>query len=162
MSASRWSMPGGGSRRVASPAGWWRSPRRRRNSSSVWRPVSSTATIGWRARSGAVSRSNRAAPAWTVMTLRLRAMTSRRSVAIRARSAATAARVCRLRNGPPSTWQAYRVDGDSDGDIDPYDPADAISSAAHYLNALVKNARGDLAAAVYGYNHSRAYVTDVL
>ena len=67
-----------------------------------------------------------------------------------------------LSNGPPSTWQAYRVDGDSDGDTDPYDPADAIASAAHYLNALLKNARGDLAAAVYGYNHSRAYVADVL
>src|SRR3954470_22139345 len=94
MSASRWSIPEGGSR-VASPGACWRSPRRRRSSASVWRPVSSTAAIGWRARSGAVSSSSRAAPAWTVMTLRLWAMTSRRSVAIRARSAATAARVCR-------------------------------------------------------------------
>src|SRR4051794_22857604 len=94
VSASRWSIPGDGTR-VASPEGWWRRPRRRRNSSSVWRPVSSTAAIGSRARCGAVSRSSRAAPAWTVMTLRLCATTSRRSVAIRARSAATAARVCR-------------------------------------------------------------------
>src|SRR3954471_13453272 len=100
MSASRWSMPGGAGR-AASPGDWWRSPRRRRNSSSVWRPVSSTATIGWRARSGAVSSSSRAAPAWTIMTLRLCAMTSRRSVAIRARSAATADRVCR-------SWSADR------------------------------------------------------
>jgi membrane-bound lytic murein transglycosylase B len=35
-----------------------------------------------------------------------------------------------VRDGPPSTCQAYRVDGDSDGDTDPYDPADAIASAA--------------------------------
>ena len=67
-----------------------------------------------------------------------------------------------LSNGPPSTWQAYRVDGDADGDTDPYDPADAIASAAHYLARCSTDARGDLAAAVYGYNHSRAYVADVL
>src|SRR4051794_35733650 len=97
MSVSRWSMPGCGSR-VASPEGWWRRPRRRRSWASVWRPVSSTAAIGSRARSGAASRSSRAAPASTVMTLRLCAMTSRRSVAIRARSAATAARVWRSRS----------------------------------------------------------------
>ena len=33
-------------------------------------------------------------------------------------------------NGPPSTWQSYAVDGDRDGEKDPYDPADAIASAA--------------------------------
>ena len=51
-----------------------------------------------------------------------------------------------LRNGPPSTWQTYRVDGDHDGDTDPYDPADAIASAARYLRALLDGARGDIAA----------------
>lgn len=67
-----------------------------------------------------------------------------------------------IRNGSPSTWQSYRVDGDRDGDTDPYDPADAIASAGHYLRALLDGARGDIATAVYGYNHSSAYVADVL
>jgi hypothetical protein len=67
-----------------------------------------------------------------------------------------------LRNGPPSTWQNYRVDGDADGDTDPYNPADAIASAAHYLQTLITRTRGDIAAAVFGYNHSPAYVADVL
>ena len=67
-----------------------------------------------------------------------------------------------LRDGPPSTWQSYRVDGDRDGDTDPYDPADAIASAGRYLRALLERAAGDLAAAVLGYNHSSAYVADVL
>ena len=67
-----------------------------------------------------------------------------------------------LTNGPPSTWQTYRVDGDGDGDRDPYDPADAIASAARYLRVLLDGARGDIARAVFGYNHSPAYVEDVL
>ena len=67
-----------------------------------------------------------------------------------------------LRDGPPSTWQSYRVDGDRDGDTDPYDPADAIASAARYLRTLLQQAHGGLSRAVYGYNHSTAYVTDVL
>ena len=68
-----------------------------------------------------------------------------------------------LRDGPPSTWQTYRVDGDRDGDTDPYDPADAIASAAHYLRALL-DARPTATSprAVFGYNHSPAYVADVL
>ena len=67
-----------------------------------------------------------------------------------------------LTNGPPSTWQTYRVDGDHDGDMSPYDPADAIHSAGRYLRVLLAGARGEIARAVYAYNHSSAYVTDVL
>jgi len=67
-----------------------------------------------------------------------------------------------IRNGPPSTWQSYRVDGDGDGRLDPYAPADAIASAAHYIHALIEIARGDVARAIYGYNHSSEYVDDVL
>jgi hypothetical protein len=67
-----------------------------------------------------------------------------------------------LTNGPPSTWQTYAVDGDHDGDEDPYGPADAIPSAARYLRVLLAGARGDIARAVFGYNHSPAYVEDVL
>ena len=50
-----------------------------------------------------------------------------------------------LRDGPPSTWDRYGVDGDRDGNRDVYDPADAIASAANYLRALLRNADGDLA-----------------
>jgi hypothetical protein len=67
-----------------------------------------------------------------------------------------------ITNGPPSTWQSYRVDGDGDDDTDPYDPADAIASAGRYLRALVTQSHGDIRRAVYGYNHSSAYVADVL
>jgi hypothetical protein len=67
-----------------------------------------------------------------------------------------------LRDGPPSTWQRWRVDGDGDGRLDPYAPADAIASAGRYLQALVRQAGGDVARAVLGYNHSSAYVADVL
>jgi hypothetical protein len=67
-----------------------------------------------------------------------------------------------VRNGPPSTWQSNRVDADHDGDMDPYDAADAIASAAHYLRALLEQSGHDLAAAIRGYNHSNAYVNDVL
>jgi hypothetical protein len=67
-----------------------------------------------------------------------------------------------IRNGPPSTWQTYRVDGDRDGNTDPYAPADAIATAARYLHTLLAHSHGDIAAAVFGYNHSHAYVADVL
>jgi hypothetical protein len=67
-----------------------------------------------------------------------------------------------LRDGPPSTWDRYGVDGDRDGTRDVYDPADAIASAANYLRALLHNAGGNLSQAILGYNHSQAYVNDVL
>ncbi len=67
-----------------------------------------------------------------------------------------------LRNGPPSTWERYGVDGDHDGTKDVYDPADAIPSAANYLRVLLRNAGGNISQAILGYNHSQAYVNDVL
>jgi hypothetical protein len=66
------------------------------------------------------------------------------------------------RDGPPSTWNRYGVDGNRDRNRDIYDPADAIPSAAIYLRALLRNADGNLNQAVFGYNHSQAYVNDVL
>jgi len=39
---------------------------------------------------------------------------------------------------------------------------DAIASAANYLRALLRNAGGNLSHAVLGYNHSQAYVNEVL
>ena len=67
-----------------------------------------------------------------------------------------------LRDGPPSTWDRYGVDGNRDGKRDVYDPADAIASAANYLRTLLRSADGNLSQAVFGYNHSQAYVNDVL
>jgi hypothetical protein len=66
------------------------------------------------------------------------------------------------RDGPPSTWDRYGVDGDRDGTRDIYDPEDAIPSAANYLGALLRDAGGNLSQAILGYNHSQAYVNDVL
>jgi hypothetical protein len=60
----------------------------------------------------------------------------------------------------PSTWDAYGVDGDQDGDKDVYDPRDAIPAAARYLKA--SGAPGDLHGAIFAYNHSEAYVQQVL
>ena len=60
------------------------------------------------------------------------------------------------------TWDAYGVDGDGDGDKDRYDPTDAVFGAANYLCA---NGAGDpatLRRAIWHYNHSEAYVDDVL
>jgi hypothetical protein len=62
----------------------------------------------------------------------------------------------------PSTWAAYGVDGDGDGAIYVMNPADALHGAAHLLCA---NGGGDparLASALWNYNHSDDYVTQVL
>jgi transglycosylase-like protein with SLT domain len=67
-----------------------------------------------------------------------------------------------LTDGPPSTWQRYGVDGDHDGTTDVYDPHDAIPSAGNYLRTLLQSAGGDIRQAIFGYNHSQAYVNDVL
>src|SRR4051812_31962579 len=67
-----------------------------------------------------------------------------------------------LRDGPPSTWQRYRVDGNHDGARDVYDPVDAIPSAATYLHILLARTGGNLRAAILAYNHSPAYVSAVL
>ena len=60
----------------------------------------------------------------------------------------------------PATWAAYGVDGDGDGRADPYDAADAIFSAAHYLAS--SGAPGDWRSAIFSYNHADSYVADVL
>ena len=54
----------------------------------------------------------------------------------------------------------YGIDGDGDGIVDVYDPGDAIPSAAWFLQA--HGAHGDLQAALFAFNHSAAYVSDVL
>ena len=62
--------------------------------------------------------------------------------------------------GSTSTWSRYAVDGDHDGVTSPYDPADAISSAANYLRA--SGAPTDYQAALFAYNHAQWYVAEVL
>jgi hypothetical protein len=58
-----------------------------------------------------------------------------------------------------STWSRYGVDGDGDGVIDRWDPADAVFAAARYLAA--SGAPGDYRRAIFAYNHATWYVTDV-
>ena len=57
----------------------------------------------------------------------------------------------------------YAVDGDHDGRLDVYDPADAIYTAAAMLCAdgAAAGTPGGLSQAVFAYNHSQAYVADV-
>jgi hypothetical protein len=58
-----------------------------------------------------------------------------------------------------STWARYGVDGDGNGSIDRWDPADAICSAANYLRA--SGAPGDYRQALLAYNHADWYVAEV-
>jgi soluble lytic murein transglycosylase-like protein len=60
----------------------------------------------------------------------------------------------------PSTWETYGVDANGDGVRDPYNPEDAIFSAAAYLSAAGMPA--DVYGAIYAYNHADWYVADVL
>ena len=60
----------------------------------------------------------------------------------------------------PSTWIRWGTDADGDGIADPWNPVDAIYSAARYLAA--SGASGDLRQAVFSYNHADWYVNDVL
>jgi transglycosylase-like protein with SLT domain len=59
-----------------------------------------------------------------------------------------------------STWARYGVDANGDHRADRWNPADAIFAAARYLRA--NGAPGDLQRAIYAYNHSSAYVQQVL
>ncbi|MGK2932154.1 MAG: lytic murein transglycosylase [Solirubrobacterales bacterium] len=60
----------------------------------------------------------------------------------------------------PATWDMYGTDGNGDGEASPYDPKDAITSAARYLAAA--GAPDDWYDAVWAYNHADWYVQDVL
>jgi hypothetical protein len=58
-----------------------------------------------------------------------------------------------------STWARYGVDGDGDGRVDRWDPADAINGAARYLRA--SGASRDTRAALLAYNHTTWYAEEV-
>lgn len=60
----------------------------------------------------------------------------------------------------PATWDAYGVDGDGDGEADPYNARDAIHSAANYLSA--SGAPEQWYDAIFAYNRADWYVRDVL
>jgi hypothetical protein len=59
-----------------------------------------------------------------------------------------------------ATWKAYGLDGDGDGAVDRWDPADAIFGAANYLRA--SGAPRDYNRAIFAYNRAAWYVADVL
>jgi hypothetical protein len=58
-----------------------------------------------------------------------------------------------------NAWARFGRDDDHDGHRSVYDPGDAIPAAARYLCAHRAPRRLDQA--IYAYNHSRAYVTQV-
>jgi hypothetical protein len=60
----------------------------------------------------------------------------------------------------PAEWAQYGVDANGDGFKDPYNPADAIFTAARYLKAAGGDT--DIRGAVFSYNHSQAYVESVM
>ncbi|MFF2403515.1 C40 family peptidase [Streptomyces goshikiensis] len=64
----------------------------------------------------------------------------------------------------PETFRAYGKDGNGDGTISPHNADDAAVSAAVYLCGAGRdlNNREELRAAIYVYNHSQAYVDDVI
>jgi hypothetical protein len=60
----------------------------------------------------------------------------------------------------PSTWKKWGIDANGDGVADPYNPVDAIFSAARYLQAA--GAANNLGNAIFAYNHANWYVQSVL
>ena len=60
----------------------------------------------------------------------------------------------------PSTWLRWGTDADRNGFADPWNPVDAIYSAARYLAA--SGAASDIRRAIFSYNHADWYVNDVV
>ena len=60
----------------------------------------------------------------------------------------------------PSTWLRWGTDANADGLADPWNPVDAVYSAARYLAA--SGAATDIRRAIFAYNHADWYVNDVL
>jgi hypothetical protein len=58
-----------------------------------------------------------------------------------------------------ATWAQYGVDGDGDGTVNRWDPADAVYSAANYMKA--SGAPSDYRRAIYAYNKAGWYVKEV-
>ena len=64
----------------------------------------------------------------------------------------------------PATFARYATDGDHDGQLSPYDPGDAIYTAATMLcaNGAASGTQAGIRQAVFAYNHSWSYVDEVL
>ncbi len=62
----------------------------------------------------------------------------------------------------PATFAAYAVDGDHDGTLSPYSPADAVFTAARYLCTGGGGSPSGVRAALYRYNRAQWYVDLVL
>jgi hypothetical protein len=60
----------------------------------------------------------------------------------------------------PATWREWGVAADGHSVANPYDPRDAIFSAARYLKAA--GAQQSVSRAVFAYNHAQWYVDEVL
>ncbi|HEX4720200.1 MAG TPA: lytic murein transglycosylase [Thermoleophilaceae bacterium] len=60
----------------------------------------------------------------------------------------------------PSTWKSWGVDANKDGRKDPFNPVDAIFSAARYLRAA--GGDQDIQKAIFSYNHATWYVDSVM
>ncbi|MFA4929374.1 MAG: lytic murein transglycosylase [Patulibacter sp.] len=60
----------------------------------------------------------------------------------------------------PATWAQYGLDANGDDKADPYNPVDAIFSAARYLKAAGSDT--DIRKAIFAYNHADWYVNSVL
>jgi murein DD-endopeptidase MepM/ murein hydrolase activator NlpD len=60
----------------------------------------------------------------------------------------------------PSTWLRWGVDANGDGIADPWNPDDAVYSAARYLAA--SGGASDVAGSVFSYNHAQWYVDEVM
>jgi hypothetical protein len=60
----------------------------------------------------------------------------------------------------PDTWRTWGVDATGDRKADPYNPVDAICSAARYLKK--SGGQTDLRGAIFAYNHADWYVDEVL
>jgi murein DD-endopeptidase MepM/ murein hydrolase activator NlpD len=60
----------------------------------------------------------------------------------------------------PSTWLRWGTDADGNGAADPWNPVDAVYSAARYLAA--SGGAYDIRQAVFSYNHAGWYVNDVM
>ena len=60
----------------------------------------------------------------------------------------------------PSTWERWGTDADANGFADPWNPVDAVYSAARYLAA--SGGATDIRRAVFSYNHADWYVNQVL
>lgn len=62
----------------------------------------------------------------------------------------------------PSTFNAVAVDGDHDGKVNPYDPYDAVYTAARLLCQDGAGSSAGRYGAVFSYNHADWYVREVL